>query len=82
MTTKANSYPAKHLRRDFFRKMLLTKEANLEYWQTSKMKLFTIIVKLWNPISIYEKTSTSDVWQGFEYAFELASKCKLMMLHF
>ena len=82
MTTKANSNPAKHLRRGFFRKLLSTKEANSEYCQTSKMKLFATTVKSWKPISIYAKTSTVDVWQGSEYASELASKCKLRMLQF
>ena len=82
MITKANSNPVKHLRWGLFSKLLSTKEANSESCKTSKMKLLAIIVKNGNTISIYAKTSTLDVLQGYEYTSELASKCKLRMLHF
>ena len=38
------------------------------------MELFAKIVKNENPFTIFVKTSILDVWQGSEYASELASK--------
>ena len=38
------------------------------------MELFTTIVKNENPFTIFAKTTILDVWQGSEYASELASK--------
>ena len=40
------------------------------------MELFTKVVKNWNPLTICEKTSILDIWQGSKYASELASKLK------
>ena len=40
------------------------------------MELFAKIVKNENPFTIFVKTSILDVWQGSEYASELASKVK------
>ena len=82
MTTKADSNPVKDLRWSFFRKLLSAKETNSKSCQTSKMKLLPMIVENWKPISTDAKTSTLDVWKGFEYASELASKCTSRMLHF
>ena len=42
----------------------------------SKMELFAKIVKNEKPFTIFAKTSILDVWQGSEYASELASKVK------
>ena len=42
--------------------------------QTSKMELFVKIVKKEKPFTIFVKTSILDIWQGSEYASELASK--------
>ena len=68
--------PVKHLRWGFFQKSLLDLEANSESCQTSKMDLFAKIIKSWNLFTIFAKTSNLDVWQGAEYASELASKVK------
>ena len=38
------------------------------------MELFAKIVKNEKPFTIFVKTSILDVWQGSEYASELASK--------
>ena len=38
------------------------------------MKIFSKIVKYEKPFTIFVKTFILDVWQGFEYASELASK--------
>ena len=40
------------------------------------MELFAKIVKNEKPFTIFVKTSILDVWQGSEYASELASKVK------
>ena len=40
------------------------------------MDLFAKIVKSEKPFTIFAKTSILDVWQGSEYASELASKVK------
>ena len=40
------------------------------------MELFAKIVKHYKPFTICAKTSILDVWQGSEYASELASKVK------
>ena len=40
------------------------------------MKLFTKIVTKEKPFTIFVKASILDVWQGSEYASELASKVK------
>ena len=40
------------------------------------MELFVKIVKNEKPFTIFVKTSILDVWQGSEYASELASKVK------
>ena len=44
------------------------------------MEFFTKIVKNEKPFTIFVKTSILDVWQGSEYASELASKVR--MIHF
>ena len=44
--------------------------------QTAEMELFAKIVKNEKPFTIFAKTSILDVWQGSEYASELASKVK------
>ena len=74
INTKVNTKSFKHLRWNFFRKSLLASEANSESCQTSKMELFAKIVKNEKPFTIFAKTSILDVWQGSEYASELASK--------
>ena len=66
--------PVKHLRWSFFRKSLPGSEGNSESCQKSKMEPFAKIVKNENPFIIFVKTSILDVWQGSEYASELASK--------
>ena len=40
------------------------------------MELFAKIVKNQKPFTIFAKTTILDVWQGSEYASELASKVK------
>ena len=40
------------------------------------MKLFAKIVKNEKPFTVFGKTSLPDIWQGSEYASELASKVK------
>ena len=40
------------------------------------MELFAKIIKNEKPFTIFAKTSILDVWQGPEYASELASKVK------
>ena len=55
-------------------KPLTASEANLESCQTSKMSLSKKIVENKNSFTIFAKTSISDLWQGSEYASELASK--------
>ena len=40
------------------------------------MEFFMKIVKNGKPFTIFVKTSILDVWQGSEYASELASKVK------
>ena len=40
------------------------------------MELFAKITKNEKPFIIFAKTSILDVWQGSEYASELASKVK------
>ena len=40
------------------------------------MELFPKIIKNEKPFTIFPKTSILDVWQGSEYASELASKVK------
>ena len=67
---------AKHMRWSFSRKLLLRSEANSESCQTSKIKLFAKIVKNEKPFTIFVKTAILLVWQGSEYASELASKVK------
>ena len=69
--------PAKHLRWRFFRKSLLGSEVNSESCKTSKVKLFAEIVKTEKPFTIFVKASILDVWQGSEYASELASRVKV-----
>ena len=54
----------------------LASEANSQPCQTFKMELFARIVKNWNPFTICAKASILDIWQGSEYASELASKLK------
>ena len=63
----------KKLRQSFFRKSLLASEANSESCHTSKMELFAKIVK---KRKAGVKISVLDVWQGCEYASELASEVK------
>ena len=55
-------------------KLSLGSEANSESCQTSKMALFAKIDKSEKPFTIFVKISILDVWQGSEYASELASK--------
>ena len=38
------------------------------------MEIFAKIVKNEKPFTIFVKTSIWDIWQGFEYASELAAK--------
>ena len=45
-----------------------------ESCQTSKMELFAKIVKNEKPFTIFIKTFIFDIWQGSEYASELASE--------
>ena len=59
-----------------FAKIINTKE-NTKSCLTSKMKLFPKIVKSEKPFTIFAKTSILDVWQGSEYAPELASKVQV-----
>ena len=66
--------PVKHLRRNFFRKLPLGSEANLESCQISKMELFVKIIKKEKLFTIFVKTFIWNVWQGSVDAFELASK--------
>ena len=68
--------PAKHLRWSFFRKSLLSPEANTEPCKTSKMEHRGLCKNSHNEKSftIFVKTSILDVWQCSEYASELASK--------
>ena len=40
------------------------------------MEVFAKIIKNEKPFSIFAKSSILNVWQGFEYASELASKVK------
>ena len=40
------------------------------------MELFAKIVKKEKPFTIFVQTSILDIWQGSEYASELASKVK------
>ena len=40
------------------------------------MELFAKIIKNEESLTIFAKTSILDVWQGSEYASELASKVK------
>ena len=49
-------------------------KANSKLCQTSQMELFTKIVKHWKSLIIFAKISILDVWQGSEYASELAFK--------
>ena len=49
-------------------------QGNSESCQASKLEHFTKIVKNEKPFTIFVKTSILDVWQGSEYASELASK--------
>ena len=42
--------------------------------QTSKMELFVKIVKSWNPLSIFAKSSIIDVWQCSEDNSEFSCK--------
>ena len=46
------------------------------------MELFAKIVKKQKPFTISPKISIVDVWQGFRYAFELASKVKDISLEY
>ena len=68
--------PVKKLRWGFFRELLLASEVNSESCHTSKMELFAKTVKNEKPFTIFVKSSILDVWQGSEYASELASKVK------
>ena len=45
--------------------------------QTSKMELFMKIVKGWNQLTIFEKSSVLNVWLCSEYAFEFSCKRSL-----
>ena len=74
--TKMSLKPFKQLKWCFFRKSLLASEANSEYCHTAKTELFAKIVKNEKPFTVFTKTCILDVWQGFEYAFGLASKIK------
>ena len=56
----------------------LGSEANSESFQTSEIELFAKIVRNEKPFTIFVKTSILDVWQGSEYASELASKVKVV----
>ena len=48
----------------------MASKANSKLCQTSEMELFTEIVK--KSLIIFAKISILDVWQGSEYASELA----------
>ena len=47
---------------------------NMEQKMDTKIELFAEIVKNLKPFTTLAKTTILDVWQGFEYASELASK--------
>ena len=76
VATKANWKLCQNLRWSFFRKLLLASETNSEFCQTSKVEFFAKIVKNQKPFTIFVKTSTLDISEGSEYAFELAFKVK------
>ena len=55
---------------------IINTKVNSKPCQTAEMELFAKIVKNEKPFTISAKTSILDVWQGSEYASELASKVK------
>ena len=59
---------------ELFLQSFLGLQGDSESCKTSKMELFAKIVKNEKPFTIFVKTSILDVWQGSEYASELASK--------
>ena len=54
-------------------------EAYPEQSQTSKMELFVKIVKSWNLLTIFKKSSILDVRLCSEYASEFSSKQKTLV---
>ena len=58
----------------FFEKVnngLLPAEGYSEPCRTSKIELFTKILISLKPWTIFAKSSILDLWQGYEYAFDL-----------
>ena len=55
---------------------IINTKVNSKPCQTAEIELFAIIVKNEKPFTIFAKTFILDVWQGSEYASELASKVK------
>ena len=47
---------------------IVVSEAYSEPSQTSKIELFEKVVNGFQPLTIFEKSSILDVWQGSEYA--------------
>ena len=76
INVKVNSKSCQTDLLSFFHKLLLALKANSGFYHTSKMEPFSKIVKNEKPFTISAKTSILDVWQGCEYASELASKLK------
>ena len=59
---------------ELFAQVVTGSEANSKPCKTSKIGLFVKIVKNKKSFTIFIKTFILNVWQGSEYASELASK--------
>ena len=59
---------------ELFLQDFLGLQGNSESCQTSKIELFAKKAKNEKPFTIFVKSSILDVWQGSEYASELASR--------
>ena len=75
INSKVNSRPCQIFEMQLFPQVVTGFKGDIRiFCHTSKMELFPKIVKNKKPFTIYVKTSILDVWQGSEYASDLASK--------
>ena len=67
---KVNPKPSQTSEMEHFPQVVTSFRGKLRVFSTSKMELFTKIVKNEKPFTILKKTSILDVWQGSECASE------------